>query len=114
MKRPTMRSMLTSIKPGDLSGAYAHVRRPRRRRSRVRELQPQMAQAVRLLRAAGRLGVPGALPGPPELLPMGARVLAQSYLNRFSMPMLEGLAPAPVDARAVQPYLYHCSSHVAC
>ena len=89
MKRPTVRSMLTGFRP-EVSGAYARVRHPRRRRSRVRELQPQMAQALRLLRAAGRLGTPGALPGPPELLPMGARVLAQGYLNRFSMPVLNG------------------------
>ncbi|MDQ6693808.1 MAG: hypothetical protein M3014_05220 [Chloroflexota bacterium] len=57
-------------------------------RSRIRHLRPQMRQAMRLLRAASRLGVPGSIPAPPELLPMGARVLAQGYLNRFSMPML--------------------------
>lgn len=53
-----------------------------------------MAQAYRLLRAASRLGVPGSLPAPPELLPAGARVLAQGYLNRFSLPLLrEWLLP---------------------
>jgi hypothetical protein len=49
-----------------------------------------MAQAYRLLRAASRLGVPGSLPAPPELLPASARVLAQGYLNRFSLPLLGG------------------------
>ncbi len=49
-----------------------------------------MAQAYRLLRAASRLGVPGSLPAPPELLPAGARVLAQGYLNRFALPLLGG------------------------
>lgn len=53
-----------------------------------------MAQAYRLLRAASRLGVPGSLPAPPELLPASARVLAQGYLNRFSLPLLrEWLLP---------------------
>ncbi|HUP28117.1 MAG TPA: hypothetical protein VM409_06750 [Chloroflexia bacterium] len=51
--------------------------------------------AFRLMRAASRLGVPGAIPGPPQLLPMGARVVAQGYLNRFAMPLLNGwLLPA--------------------
>jgi hypothetical protein len=49
-----------------------------------------MALAYRLLKAASRLGVPGAIPGPPELLPAGARVLAQGYLNRFAIPLLGG------------------------
>ncbi|MEO8289230.1 MAG: hypothetical protein ABI670_22715 [Chloroflexota bacterium] len=56
--------------------------------SRIQSVGLQMAYAYRLLRAASRLGVPGSLPGPPELLPAGARVLAQGYLNRFSMPLL--------------------------
>ena len=59
-----------------------------RRTSRIQSMRPQMAQAYRLLRAASRLGVPGSLPAPPELLPAGARVLAQGYLNRFSLPLL--------------------------
>src|SRR5262249_18683562 len=50
--------------------------------------RPEVARASGLLRATSRLGVPGAIPGPPDLLPAGARVLAQGYLNRFSMPML--------------------------
>src|SRR4029453_17051676 len=61
-----------------------------RRPSRIRSLGPQMALAYRLLRAASRLGVPGAIPGPPDLLRAGARVLAQGYPNRFSMPLLGG------------------------
>ncbi len=51
---------------------------------------PTLRKAFRLLRAASRLGVPGALPAPPQLLPAGARVVAQGYLNRFSMPLLGG------------------------
>ena len=46
--------------------------------------------ALRLLRATSRLGAPGALAGPPELLPLGARVFAQGYLNRFSLLLLNG------------------------
>ena len=55
-------------------------------RSRVRNRDI----ALRLLRAVSRLGAEGALPVPPELLPMGARVLAQGYLNRVAMPLLDG------------------------
>ncbi len=61
-----------------------------RRSSRIQSVRPQMARAYRLFKAASRLGVPGAIPGPPELLPAGARVLAQGYLNRFAMPLLGG------------------------
>lgn len=62
---------------------------------RMRRPNPTLVRAFRLLRATSRLGVPGALPGPPQLLPAGARVLAQGYLNRFSMPLLrEWLLPA--------------------
>jgi len=69
-----------------------------RRSSRIQTLRPQMARAYRLLKAASRLGVPGAIPGPPELLPAGARVLAQGYLNRFAMPLLGPLlGPGPGD-----------------
>jgi hypothetical protein len=51
-------------------------------------LRPQMAKAYRLLRAAARLGVPGSVAVPPELLPIGARALAQGYLNRFALTLL--------------------------
>lgn len=62
---------------------------------RTRQVNPALARAFRLLRATSRLGVPGALPGPPQLLPASARVLAQGYLNRFAMPLLrEWLLPA--------------------
>ena len=63
------------------------------RARRTRDLRPYTRNprlAFRLLRAASRLGVPGAIPAPPQLLPMGARVLAQGYLNRFAMPLLNG------------------------
>ncbi|HEX8597740.1 MAG TPA: hypothetical protein VF952_04410 [Chloroflexia bacterium] len=64
------------------------------RTSRRRQVSPALKRAFRLLRATSKLGVPGALPGPPQLLPAGARVLAQGYLNRFSMPLLrEWLLP---------------------
>ncbi|MBF6612837.1 MAG: hypothetical protein IVW55_06875 [Chloroflexi bacterium] len=66
------------------------ARRLPRRESRAREWRPKVGSAYRLLRAASRLGVPGALPAPPELLPASARVLAQGYLNRFSMVLLNG------------------------
>jgi hypothetical protein len=60
-----------------------------------------MTRAYRLLRAAGRLGVPGALPAPPQLLPAGARVLAQGYLNRFAVPLLRGwLLPRWMDEQS--------------
>src|SRR5438552_15536663 len=52
----------------------------------MRDFRP----ALRLLRAVSRLGAEGALPVPPELLPMGARVLGQGYLNRVAMPLLGG------------------------
>jgi hypothetical protein len=42
----------------------------------------------RLMRALSDLGAEGSLPAPPELVPMGARVLAQGYLNRVAMPLL--------------------------
>lgn len=75
-----------------------HAARPRQR---IRHLQPQMVKALRLFRAAGKLGAPGALPAPPELLPAGARVLAQGYLNRFSLPLLTGwLLPRWMRAQA--------------
>ena len=45
-------------------------------------MRPQMAQAYRLLRAASRLGVPGSLPAPPELLPAGARVLGAGVFEQ--------------------------------
>ena len=62
---------------------------------RIRQVNPTLARAFRLLRATSRLGVPGALPGPPQLLPAMSRVLAQGYLNRFSMPLLrDWLLPA--------------------
>lgn len=61
---------------------------------RIRQVNPTLARAFRLLRATSKLGVPGALPGPPQLLPAMSRVLAQGYLNRFSMPLLrEWLLP---------------------
>src|SRR5207302_9924289 len=48
----------------------------------------------RMLRAISRLGAEGAVPVPPELLPIGARALAQGYLNRVAMPLLsEWLLP---------------------
>lgn len=59
-----------------------------------RQTNPTIKRAFNLLRAVSRLGVPGALPAPPQLLPAGAKVLAQGYLNRFSMPLLrEWLLP---------------------
>ncbi|MEO6456834.1 MAG: hypothetical protein ABIO92_00960 [Chloroflexia bacterium] len=72
---------------------YPRAVRPegRLRARRARDLRPYTRNprlAFRLLRAASRLGVPGAIPGPPQLLPMSARVLAQGYLNRFAMPLL--------------------------
>jgi hypothetical protein len=51
---------------------------------------PHTFRAMRLLRAVSRLGVPGSVPAPPELIPAGARVLAQGYLNRFALPLLGG------------------------
>ena len=67
----------------------------RLRAMRARRPNPALARAFRLFRATSKLGVPGALPGPPQLLPAGARVLAQGYLNRFSMPLLrEWLLPS--------------------
>src|SRR5918998_5225963 len=64
------------------------------RATRRRQVNPALARAFRLFRATSKLGVPGAMPGPPQLLPAGARVLAQGYLNRFSMPLLrEWLLP---------------------
>src|SRR5829696_1984312 len=60
-----------------------------------------MTRAYRLLRAAGRLGVPGALPAPPQLIPASARVLAQGYLNRFAVPLLHGwLLPRWMDEQS--------------
>jgi hypothetical protein len=76
---------------------------PRRANSRIRHMRPQMARAVRLLRAASRLGVPGSVPAPPELIPAGARALAQGYLNRFSMPLLNGWLLPPWMRRQSDP-----------
>ncbi len=59
-----------------------------RLRPRLVHLRPQMTRAYRLLRAAARLGVPGSVAVPPELLPIGARALGQGYLNRFALPLL--------------------------
>ncbi|MFL5734603.1 MAG: hypothetical protein ACJ78Q_15575 [Chloroflexia bacterium] len=53
---------------------------------RVRDFRP----ALRRLRAIPRLGAVGSVAVPPELMPMGARVLAQGYLNRVAMPLLNG------------------------
>jgi hypothetical protein len=83
-RSPRLRRSLLDLKPGETLRA----------RSRIRHQRPKLRQAYRLLRATGRLGVPGALPGPPELLAASARVLAQGYLNRFSLPLLrEWLLP---------------------
>jgi hypothetical protein len=76
---------------------------PRRANSRIRHMRPQVARAVRLLRAASRLGVPGSVPAPPELIPAGARALAQGYLNRFSMPLLNGWLLPPWMRRQSDP-----------
>src|SRR4051794_5609452 len=51
---------------------------------------PGFRLPLRLVDAISRLGKDGAAPVPPELLPMGARVLAQGYLNRVSLPLLQG------------------------
>src|SRR5690349_12698268 len=45
---------------------------------------------MKMLDAITRLGSEGAAPVPPQLLPMGARVLAQGYLNRVALPLLDG------------------------
>ena len=45
---------------------------------------------LRLLRAISRLGAEGAVPVPPELLPTGARVLSQGYLNRVAITRMDG------------------------
>src|SRR4051794_15795100 len=59
---------------------------PRGRIGRIGDFRP----ALRRLRAISRLGAEGSMPVPPELMPMGARVLAQGYLNRVAMPLLGG------------------------
>jgi hypothetical protein len=53
-------------------------------RAKIQDLE----SPIRLLRGVSRLGLEGSAPVPPELLPMGARVLAQGYLNRVSMPLV--------------------------
>jgi hypothetical protein len=53
-------------------------------RSRLQDFE----SPFRLMRALSDLGAEGSLPAPPELVPMGARVLAQGYLNRVAMPLL--------------------------
>jgi hypothetical protein len=53
-------------------------------RAKIQDLE----SPIRLLRGVSRLGLAGASPVPPELLPMGARVLAQGYINRVSMPLV--------------------------
>lgn len=76
------------------SDSHDHVSRVPHRLQYLRSGRPYARRnpklALRLLRATSRLGVPGAIPAPPELLPLGARVLAQGYLNRFALPLLNG------------------------
>lgn len=57
----------------------------------------------RLLRAISRLGAEGSIPVPPELMPMGARVLAQGYLNRVAMPRLSDWLLPPWMRRQSDP-----------
>ncbi len=62
-----------------------------------------LVSPFRLLRAVSRVGAKGAAPVPYELLPMGARVLAQGYVNRVAITRLDGWLLPPWMRRQSDP-----------